>query len=142
MVGPFFVEGSITAHRYLRWILPKMLQGIKALFAENGDTSSWIFMQDGAGPHTANTTQRWLEQSDFKYWTKYEWPGNSPDLNPIENMCVSPKGTDQMLSDDVLRNRVYDWFSDRQNAVCRKALRGMATRCVELREADFYAISH
>ena len=152
MVGPFFVAGNITAHRYLSTILPKMLVGIQDIFDENKDDSAWTFMQDGASPHTANATQRWLQRQsdsgDVKFWTKYQWPGNSPDLNPIEGMwtilqiAVTPKGTDQMLSDVVLRNRTENWFSERHRAVCRSALRGMAKRCVELREADFYAISH
>ena len=48
--------------------------------------SEMIFMQDGARCHTAATTIQWLEDKEINYWGKAEWPPNSPDLNPIENL--------------------------------------------------------
>ena len=48
--------------------------------------SELIFMQDGARCHTAATTIQWLEDKEINYWGKGEWPPNSPDLNPIENL--------------------------------------------------------
>ncbi|KAI6657951.1 Transposable element Tcb1 transposase [Oopsacas minuta] len=50
------------------------------------DMSSFIFMQDGVPAHTANLTQSLFEKNFLKFWMKDEWPGNSPDLNPIENL--------------------------------------------------------
>lgn len=50
------------------------------------DTSQAIFMQDGAPPHTAQKTQQWCRENLPGFWGKQVWPGNSPDLNPIENL--------------------------------------------------------
>ena len=50
------------------------------------DMSDFLLMQDGAPPHTANLTQRWCAEHFPRFWRKVEWPGNSPDLNPIENL--------------------------------------------------------
>jgi hypothetical protein len=50
------------------------------------DTSKAIFMQDSAPPHTAVVNQEWLQNNFPLYWRKSEWPGNSPNLNPIENL--------------------------------------------------------
>ena len=50
------------------------------------DTSRAIFMQDGAPPHTAQKTQQWCRQHLSDFWERGVWPGNSPDLNPIENL--------------------------------------------------------
>ena len=47
---------------------------------------NFLFMQDGASTHTAKATQKWLTENFPKFWKKGEWPGNSPDLNPIENL--------------------------------------------------------
>ena len=50
-------------------------------------TSRHVFMQDGATCHTARATQDFIEEEFcFAFWHKNEWPGNSPDLNPIENL--------------------------------------------------------
>ena len=48
--------------------------------------SEIIFMQDGAPAHTAIMTQKWCADNLPNFWRKDEWPGNSPDLNPIENL--------------------------------------------------------
>ena len=48
--------------------------------------SQAIFMQDGAPPHTAKLTQVWCSANLPRYWAKADWPGNSPGLNPIENL--------------------------------------------------------
>ena len=48
-------------------------------------------MQDGAPAHTANSTQEWCSKKFPNLWRKAEWPGNSPDLNPIENVWAYMK---------------------------------------------------
>ena len=45
-----------------------------------------VFMQDGATPHTAAATQTWCDENLPNFIRKDEWPGNSPDLNCIENL--------------------------------------------------------
>ena len=42
-----------------------------------------IFMQDGAPCHKAKIVTKWLADSKIQ---TLDWPGNSPDLNPIENL--------------------------------------------------------
>ncbi|KAI6660736.1 Transposable element Tcb1 transposase [Oopsacas minuta] len=48
--------------------------------------SDFIFMQDGAPAHTTKMTQRWCRDSLNEFWEKGDWPGNSPNLNPIEHL--------------------------------------------------------
>jgi hypothetical protein len=43
-----------------------------------------IFMQDGARPHSGKIPLTWLEQNKVT-WIR-DWPANSPDLNPIEEI--------------------------------------------------------
>ena len=50
------------------------------------DMSQVIFQQDGAPPHNAAKTQQWCQANLSGFWAKGVWPGNSPDLSPIENL--------------------------------------------------------
>ena len=42
-----------------------------------------IFQQDEAPCHTAKVILKWFKENIIDL---LEWPGNSPDLNPIENL--------------------------------------------------------
>lgn len=142
MVGPFFYEGNINGRGYIRRILGPMLRAIAKIFADNNDRLRWTFQQDGAGAHIFKDTQAYLARSGFRFWSKREWPGNSADISPIENIwpdlqhfCTPPG--DENPSEDELKSRVLAWFALDHTVFCRKALRGMRGRCVELHEASW-----
>ncbi len=46
--------------------------------------ADFIFQQDLAPAHTAKSTKSWLNDHGVGV---LDWPANSPDLNPIENLC-------------------------------------------------------
>ncbi len=105
-------------------------------------------MQDGAGPHIADATQQQLsEQKDCDFWSRDEWPGNSPDLNPVEGFwailqaCVAPRGN-CTTEPRILKQRVRRWFRLRHIPECRRALRGMRPRMQQLEEADYEVTPH
>ncbi|KAG0716278.1 Transposable element Tcb1 transposase [Chionoecetes opilio] len=50
---------------------------------------SEIFQQDGAPAHTAKLVSSWFEWVGVDYIR--DWPGNSPDLSPIENIWALMK---------------------------------------------------
>ena len=55
--------------------------------------SSWdtsdadpVFQQDGARCHTSAVTTKWLDDNLPSHIKPKDWPPNSPDLSPIENL--------------------------------------------------------
>ena len=59
----------------------KLLQSATDMFGD--DHPDWIFQQDGAPCPTAKLCSKWSTDHNV---TVLDWPGNSPDLNPIENL--------------------------------------------------------
>lgn len=48
------------------------------------DTGATCFQQDGARAHTAKSVTQWLQDCEVPFIN--DWPGNSPDISPIENL--------------------------------------------------------
>ena len=55
-------------------------------------SSQAILQQDGATPHTAKLSQDLCDELFPIVWKKADWPGNSPDMNPVEKTVVYLKG--------------------------------------------------
>lgn len=74
------INGNLNANAYQRDILNDIeILGPNFTLPCRG----WCLMHDMAPAHCAATTQRFLEGKGVNV---FDWPGNSPDLNPIENV--------------------------------------------------------
>ena len=85
-LGPLvFVDGTVDANTYVQLLQQNLLPFIDCL-QENG-INKIVFQQDNASPHRAKATMDWLKASAEQHsFTIMEFPPNSPDLNPIENL--------------------------------------------------------
>ncbi len=79
-VGPLcFMKTNVTAPVYQYILEHFMLPSADQLFKD----ADFIFQQDLAPAHTAKSTKSWLNDHGVGV---LDWPANSPDLNPIENI--------------------------------------------------------
>ena len=59
----------------------KLLPSALTMFPNSEDC---FFQQDNAPWHTARSIKVWMKDHQIK---TLSWPAQSPDLNPIENLC-------------------------------------------------------
>lgn len=94
--------GSFTAAGYGRirfldsketcnsaWYLKVLENEVKSHAAELFDDGQvWYLQDDGAPCHRSKVVKRWIAEHG---WTVFNWPPQSPDLNPIENCWAQLK---------------------------------------------------
>lgn len=74
---------GVCAREFQQVLLQQLLPQAKRILRRNRKGEP-IFLLDGAPPHTAADTINFMRAHNIQYL--HDWPPNSPDLNPIENV--------------------------------------------------------
>ena len=79
-VGSLYrIEGNLEQFQYHRIIEEQLIPSATKLF----NNRNWTFQQDYDSKHTAKSTKRLFNRLRVPI---EDWPSQSPDLNPIENL--------------------------------------------------------
>ncbi len=124
-VGPLcFLKTNVTAPVYQDILEHFMLPSADQLFKD----ADFIFQQDLAPAHTAKSTNRWLNDHGVGV---LDWPANSPDLNPIENLwgIVKRKMRNKRPKNaDELKATVKETWASIPPQQCHKLITSMPRR--------------
>jgi hypothetical protein len=71
---------KVTADTYQALLCRHIIPWLSATYPEG----NYVFQQDSAPAHTANSTQQFIESNMAAHWSKTVWPPYLPDLNPLD----------------------------------------------------------
>ncbi len=124
-VGPLcFMKTNVTAPVYQIILEHFMLPSADQLFKD----ADLIFQQDLTPAHTAKSTKCWLNDHGVGV---LDWPENSPDLNPIENIwgIVKRKMRNKRPTNaDELKSTVKETWASIPPQQCHKRITSMPRR--------------
>ncbi len=124
-VGPLcFLKSTVNAAIYKEILEHFMLPSADKLYGD----ADFIFQQDLAPAHTAKGTKSWFNDHGV---TVLDWPENSPDLNPIENLrgIVKRKMRDTRPNNaDDLKAAVKETWASIPPQQCHKLITSMPRR--------------
>jgi len=80
--GPLVpVIGMMNSEQYIDVLSTHMITELKKVYSSGKET----FQQDLAPCHNSKKEKKFFEQKEIRL---LELPGNSPDINPIKNLCA------------------------------------------------------
>jgi molybdate transport repressor ModE-like protein len=79
---------NITAEEYEQVMKTTLLPGGRSLFTQGNGIGSWVFQQDNDPAHkdASKHLRAWNNKHKSSVRLLANWPPNSPDLSPIENV--------------------------------------------------------
>jgi hypothetical protein len=103
----YIVNGMMNAEQYKKVLETRLIPQLEDWFPDG----NCVYMQDGAPCHTANIIKDYFDGIGMEV---LPWPGNSPDMNPIEGIWYNLKDRVNEVTTtnkrDLIERIVDVWF--------------------------------
>lgn len=119
-------EGRMNSTRYIQMLEEVLEPSVVRFFdSVSGD---YFFQQDNAPCHKARQSTRWFTENGIKL---FDWPPQSPDLSPIENLWHILKENvrkHKISTKEALKQKIRDEWESISPDVCLKLVSSMPKR--------------
>jgi len=120
------VEGMMRSAQYIDVLQKRLVPELEKRFPDG----SGIFQQDLAPCHTSKIVKNFMTEKNIQV---LDWPGNSPDVSPIENLwaiCKSRLRTmDCTTKEMLIQALIQVWYRDPKiNSDCSNLVDSMPNR--------------
>ena len=132
----YVVEGYMNSSQYMKVLRSRLIPQMNAWGRESA-----IFQQDSAPCHTSRIVKQFFNDHSINV---LPWPGNSPDMNPIETIWAILKRRLQQTtftSKPALINAILDYttrdtdFKRQLDLTCKRLIESMPERVRHLKKA-------
>ncbi|KAK6187514.1 hypothetical protein SNE40_005520 [Patella caerulea] len=125
----YIVEGTMDSIKYVDMLEHRLVPQIKDWYGED-IAQQCIFQQDSAPCHVAKRSKAWFQKNKIKV---LDWPGNSPDMSPIETLWDTLKDEIHNVpitnKVDLIARLIKVWFhSEIIKRQCESLIQGMPRR--------------
>ena len=127
------VEEMMNSTKYKKILTEHLLPTMKAIFPDG----CGIFQHDLAPCHISKMVRLFFENTKLPV---LDWPGNSPDLSPIENLWAIVKKRLQkcncLTKSKLIEGIIQIWhFDEELRSICSNLVDSMPTRISQLIKA-------
>ena len=134
-VGPIIrYSDNLKSIDYVRILEENLIPYFPFLRGTRTRASKYYFQQDNAGAHRGIDVEKWFENNHI---TKLNWPGYSPDLNPLENIWAFIKGelykkNNELKTADQTWQEIQKIWKHEVNCMLEKLYKSMYNRIEEV----------
>ena len=136
------IDGNMDKTLYKEILEDELEQTIAYAIEELGfKREQVIFQQDNDPKHSSNLVKEYLKDQSYQI---LEWPAQSPDLNPIENMwALLKRRLNQYETATKGMNELYErvsevWYDQMKPEECQKVIESMPRRIAAVSKAKGY----